>query len=83
MPVIKSAGVDPVYFGVLFIMNSAIGLLTPPVGVVLNVVAPIAGVSMREVTRGVGPFLVSQVAVLVLLIFFPALVIVPLTWFLK
>lgn len=83
MPVIKSAGIDPVYFGVLFIMNNAIGLLTPPVGVVLNVVATVAGVSMREVTRGVWPFLVSQVAVLVLLIFFPALVMVPLAWFLK
>ncbi|HQY08104.1 MAG TPA: TRAP transporter large permease subunit, partial [Burkholderiaceae bacterium] len=39
MPVIKAAGIDPVYFGVLFIMNNAIGLITPPVGTVLNVVA--------------------------------------------
>ena len=39
MPVIKQAGIDPVYFGVLFIMNNAIGLITPPVGIVLNVSA--------------------------------------------
>ena len=39
MPVVKQAGIDPVYFGVLFIMNNAIGLITPPVGTVLNVVA--------------------------------------------
>lgn len=83
MSVIKSAGIDPVYFGLLFIMNNAIGLLTPPVGVVLNVVAAVAGVSMREVTRGVWPFLISRVAVLMLLGIFPALVIVPLAWFLK
>ena len=39
MPVIKAAGIDPVYFGVLFIVNNSIGLITPPVGTVLNVVA--------------------------------------------
>ncbi|NDY94111.1 TRAP transporter large permease subunit, partial [Ideonella livida] len=39
MPIVKAAGIDPVYFGVLFIMNNAIGLITPPVGTVLNVVA--------------------------------------------
>jgi TRAP-type C4-dicarboxylate transport system permease large subunit len=39
MPVVKAAGIDPVYFGVLFIINNAIGLITPPVGTVLNVVA--------------------------------------------
>ena len=38
MPIVKQAGIDPVYFGVLFIMNNAIGLITPPVGTVLNVV---------------------------------------------
>jgi tripartite ATP-independent transporter DctM subunit len=38
MPLVREAGIDPVYFGVLFIMNNAIGLLTPPVGTVLNVV---------------------------------------------
>ena len=36
MPLVRQAGIDPVYFGVLFIMNNAIGLLTPPVGTVLN-----------------------------------------------
>ncbi|RZJ58795.1 MAG: TRAP transporter large permease subunit, partial [Acidovorax sp.] len=39
MPVIKAAGIDPVYFGVLFIINNSIGLVTPPVGTILNVVA--------------------------------------------
>ena len=54
MPLIKQAGIDPVYFGVLFIMNNAIGLITPPVGIVLNVVCGVARVSMSQVMKGCG-----------------------------
>jgi tripartite ATP-independent transporter DctM subunit len=80
MPVVKSAGIDPVYFGVLFIMNNAIGLLTPPVGIVLNVVAGVARMPMGAVIRGVAPFLIAQITVLLLLVAFPELVTVPLKW---
>ena len=80
MPVVKSAGIDPVYFGVLFIMNNAIGLLTPPVGIVLNVVAGVARMPMGAVIRGVTPFLIAQITVLLLLVAFPELVTVPLIW---
>ena len=80
MPVVKSAGIDPVYFGVLFIMNNAIGLLTPPVGIVLNVVSGVARIPMGAVIRGVTPFLLAQIAVLLLLVAFPELVTVPLKW---
>lgn len=80
MPVVKAAGIDPVYFGVLFIMNCAIGLITPPVGVVLNVTAGVGRMSMDEVTRGVLPFIGALYAVLLLLVLFPALVIVPMRW---
>ena len=55
VPVIKMAGIDPVYFGVLFIMNNAIGLITPPVGTVLNVAAGVARVPLGSVIRGVLP----------------------------
>jgi TRAP-type transport system large permease protein len=82
MPLVKQAGIDPVYFGVLFIMNNAIGLLTPPVGTVLNVVCGIGRIPMHEVIKGVWPFLVSQLIVLALLIAFPSLVLVPLKWLL-
>jgi TRAP-type transport system large permease protein len=81
MPIVKQAGIDPVYFGVLFIMNNAIGLLTPPVGTVLNVVAGVAREDLGRVTRGVWPFLVAQIVLLVLFILFPALVMVPARWF--
>ena len=77
MPLVKQAGIDPIYFGVLFIINNAIGLLTPPVGIVLNVVCGVARVSMTDVIRGVNPFLVAQVSVLFLLIVFPQLVMWP------
>ena len=80
MPIVKQAGIDPVYFGVLFIMNNAIGLLTPPVGIVLNVVCGVAKVPMGAVIRGVMPFLVAQIGVLLVLIAFPELVTVPLKW---
>jgi TRAP-type transport system large permease protein len=81
MPVIKAAGIDPVYFGVLFIINNAIGLITPPVGTVLNVVAGVGKMKMDDVTRGVLPFMAAQLIVLLLLVLFPALVMVPLKWF--
>jgi tripartite ATP-independent transporter DctM subunit len=81
MPVVKAAGIDPYYFGVLFIMNNAIGLITPPVGTVLNVVAGVGRMKMDEVTRGVLPFLGAQLAVLFLLVLFPQLVLWPLKLF--
>jgi TRAP-type transport system large permease protein len=77
MPLVKQAGIDPVYFGVLFIINNAIGLLTPPVGIVLNVVCGVARVSMSDVIRGVNPFLIAQTIVLFTLIFVPQLVMWP------
>jgi tripartite ATP-independent transporter DctM subunit len=80
MPIVKQAGIDPVYFGVLFIINNAIGLITPPVGIVLNVVSGVARVPMGAVIKGVNPFLIAQLIVLVLLIIFPELVTVPLAW---
>jgi TRAP-type transport system large permease protein len=81
MPVVKAAGIDPVYFGVLFIMNNAIGLITPPVGTVLNVVAGVGRMKMDQVTRGVLPFMFAQFAVMFLLVLFPSLVLVPMRWF--
>lgn len=81
MPVVKEAGIDPIYFGVLFIINNAIGLITPPVGTVLNVVAGVSKVSMDDVMKGVWPFMLAELIVLGLLVLFPALVIVPARWF--
>lgn len=81
MPVIKAAGIDPVYFGVLFIIVNAIGLLTPPVGTVLNVVSGVGRMKLDAVARGVLPFMAAQTAVLFLLVLFPSIVTVPARWF--
>jgi tripartite ATP-independent transporter DctM subunit len=81
MPVVKAAGIDPVYFGVLFIINNAIGLITPPVGTVLNTVAGVGKVSMDEVTKGVIPFMIAQFIIMFLMVLFPQLVTVPAHWF--
>jgi TRAP-type C4-dicarboxylate transport system permease large subunit len=81
MPVVKAAGIDPVYFGVLFIINNAIGLITPPVGTVLNAVAGVGKISMDEVTRGVMPFMAAQFAIMFAMVIWPALVMVPARWF--
>ena len=81
MPVVKAAGIDPVYFGVLFIINNAIGLITPPVGTVLNAVAGAGRVSMDEVTKGVMPFMIAQFIIMFAMVAFPQLVMVPARWF--
>ncbi|MFT4189942.1 MAG: TRAP transporter large permease subunit [Comamonas sp.] len=80
MPVLKQAGIDPVYFGVLFIMNNAIGLVTPPVGTVLNVVCGVARIPMSGAIKGVLPFMVAQTIVMLLLVVFPQIVMWPLEW---
>lgn len=81
MPLIQKAGIDPVYFGVMFIMNTCIGLLTPPVGVVLNVVSGVGRMPLGRVVSGVWPFLVAEILVLFLLVAFPSIVRVPAHWF--
>jgi len=81
MPVIKQAGIDPIYFGVLFIINNSIGLVTPPVGTVLNVVAGVGRMKMDEVTKGVLPFMLAEFVIMFLMVLFPQLVTVPAKWF--
>ena len=80
MPLVKAAGIDPVYFGVMFIINNSIGLVTPPVGTVLNVVAGVGRMRMDEVTLGVLPFMMVQFAVMFLMVLFPQIVMVPARW---
>ena len=80
MPLIKDAGIDPVYFGVLFILNCSIGLITPPVGNVLNVITGVSRLPFEDCVKGVLPYLGSMLALLILLTVFPPLILVPLKW---
>jgi tripartite ATP-independent transporter DctM subunit len=77
MPIIKAAGIDPVYFGVLFIINNSIGLVTPPVGTVLNVVAGVGRMRMDDVTKGVMPFMLVQFVAMFLMVMFPQIIMWP------
>lgn len=80
MPIVKAAGIDPVYFGVIFMMVNAVGLITPPVGTVLNTVSGISGVSLETATKGAMPYLLAQMLLIALLVLFPPLVTVPAKW---
>jgi TRAP-type C4-dicarboxylate transport system permease large subunit len=77
LPLCKAAGIDLIYFGIVFTISGAVGMLTPPVGNVLNVVAGVAKVPMDRVIRGVTPFLIAYCMVLVLLVAFPDIVTAP------
>ncbi len=78
MPVVTAAGIDPVYFGVVFVLNLSIGLLTPPVGTVLAAITSVGQTSLAAVVKGISPFFLAQVLLLLALILFPQLVLMPL-----
>jgi tripartite ATP-independent transporter DctM subunit len=80
LPIAVKAGIDPVYFGLMFVLNGAIGLITPPVGTVLNVVAGVGRLSLHDVIKGVNPFLLTYTLILFLFVLFPQLVTVPVVW---
>lgn len=79
-PLAVKAGIDPVYFGFMFIYVGCIGLITPPVGTVQNVVAGVGRLRMETVIRGTTPFLLMYVLLLVLMVIFPKLITAPLAW---
>jgi TRAP-type C4-dicarboxylate transport system permease large subunit len=80
LPIAVKAGIDPVYFGLMFILNGAIGLITPPVGTVLNVVAGVGRMRLDQVIRGVNPYLLAYMGLMALLVVFPEIVTAPVRW---
>ena len=79
-PLAVKAGIDPIYFGFMFIYVGSIGLITPPVGTVQNVVAGVGRLRMETVIKGTTPFLTMYVLLLILFIIFPQIVTEPLKW---
>jgi tripartite ATP-independent transporter DctM subunit len=71
LPVMLKIGVDPVHFGVILVLNIMIGLVTPPVGLCLYVVAGIAKISIAEITREIWPYVLALLGVLLLITFVP------------
>ena len=82
MPAVLHAGIDPVQFGVIMILNLMIGLLTPPVGMVLFVLAKVSGLSVEATMKTIVPYLFPLLAVLALISIFPALTLyLPTLWY--
>ncbi|WP_410677831.1 TRAP transporter large permease subunit [Avibacterium paragallinarum] len=80
MPLVEEAGIDPVYFGVLFILNTSIGLITPPVGNVLNVITGVSKLPFDEAAKGILPYMLMMIILLFTFIFVPSLILTPLSW---
>ncbi|MDR3371505.1 TRAP transporter large permease subunit [Rhodoferax sp.] len=80
LPIAVKAGIDPVYFGLMFVLNGSIGLITPPVGTVLNVVASVGRMPLHSVVRGISPFLITYILILALFVAFPQIVTAPVAW---
>ena len=73
LPVAATVGIDPIHFALVLVVVLNLGLITPPVGVVMFVVGRIAKLDMWQLFRGVWPFLVAQAVVVALLCLVPAL----------
>lgn len=80
VPVVQAAGIDPLVFGVIMVLNLTIGLITPPVGTILYIGCSIADLPFGRVVKGVLPFLACEIVVLLLFSVFPQLISVPMGW---
>jgi tripartite ATP-independent transporter DctM subunit len=77
-PVVIQAGIDPYFFALVMCLNLCIGLITPPVGTVLYVGCGVANIDIIRLSKAIIPFLLVELAILILIIFFPSIVMVPL-----
>ena len=83
LPLLTSVGYDPAYVGILIVLAGAIGLITPPVGAVLSVGVSVGKMTMMELIKGIWPYIIAYVILLVLFILFPSIILVPTEWFMK
>ncbi len=82
LPLMEKIGVDPIQFGVIMVLNLCIGLLTPPVGIIVFILGRIAGISFEEATRAVLPFMVPLLITLGLVTYWPEMVLyLPTLWY--
>ena len=80
LPVLRAYNIDIAYFGIMMVINLSIGLITPPVGTVLYVGSGISKLGIGALSKGIAPFLFVYALVMMLLVFFPDIVIVPMNW---
>jgi TRAP-type transport system large permease protein len=75
VPVVSAVGVDLVHFGLVMVFNLCIGLITPPVGILLYICAKFANVTLEEESRELTPFLIASIVVLIIITVFPSTVL--------
>lgn len=78
LPVITQAGINPYFFALLMVLNLCIGLITPPVGTILYLGCSIGSVRLGRLIGGIWPFLLVEIALLFVFLFFPQIVIIPM-----
>ena len=81
VPLIVAAGIDPIHFGIVIILNMVIGALTPPLGVLVFTTARVGGADQAATFRAVIPFTLVLIAVMLLIAYVPALSLLPVQWF--
>lgn len=82
IPVVKSVGIDPIYFGVLMVLGLMVGIITPPFGICLFVVSGVAKIPVKDVTKEAIRYIPAMLAVILLVVFFPQIVtFIPNTFF--
>ena len=75
LPAARALGIDLVHFGVVIVVNIMIGLITPPYGVLLFVMSGLTGIALRDIIREIWGFIAILITALVLMIFFPEIVL--------
>ena len=80
VPIMVAAGIDPVHFGIVLVMNLVIGALTPPMGMLVFTTARVGQAKVVEVFRAVMPFTAALAIVLLIVTYVPALVLAPVRW---
>ena len=73
IPILKNYNIDLIHFGVVFQLAIMVGLLTPPVGMLLFVVSGVGKVPITEILKDLGPFLIALILLLLLLAYFPTI----------
>jgi C4-dicarboxylate transporter DctM subunit len=76
LQVTSAVGIDPLHFGLIMVLNLAVGLLTPPLGVCLFVVCGVTGIDFGVIVRAVVPFILLEIGVLMVATYFPWLILI-------
>lgn len=80
LPLLRAYNIDIAYFGIMMVINLSIGLITPPVGTVLYVGQGISKIGIGKIAKGISPFLLVYFIILLIMCFFPEIVITPMNW---